>query len=202
MVRAAAAAANGHAGAQLSVLEDKCIGAKVSVWWPLDEAWYTGTVSGRCVYVFNWGVRGQESVDRCIDTRSACGGNWMNHAVRVSRCTLVGSQCAWANNQHGWVSGTGAIGLFCIHKSPEDASSSSSCIRTPALWHMRRGAEYGRCLTGDHSATNCALLPHQKSRQKFMHSSVNNATRGGSTAGGVMTSAVSSGALAVDAQHS
>lgn len=45
IVRATAAAAAGHAGAQLAVLGDKAVGAKVKVWWPLDEDWYTGLVS-------------------------------------------------------------------------------------------------------------------------------------------------------------
>lgn len=44
LVRATAAAAAGHAGAQLSVLGDKCVGAEVEVWWPLDEAYYKGLV--------------------------------------------------------------------------------------------------------------------------------------------------------------
>jgi hypothetical protein len=45
LVRATAAAAAGHSGAQLSVLGDKAVGAEVEVWWPLDQAWYRGVVS-------------------------------------------------------------------------------------------------------------------------------------------------------------
>jgi hypothetical protein len=45
LVRATAAAASGHAGAQLSVLGDKAVGAEIDVWWPLDQAWYKGLVS-------------------------------------------------------------------------------------------------------------------------------------------------------------
>jgi hypothetical protein len=45
LVRATAAAASGHAGAQLSVLGDKAVGADIEVWWPLDQAWYKGVVS-------------------------------------------------------------------------------------------------------------------------------------------------------------
>lgn len=33
------------AGAKLAVLEEKSIGASVSVYWPLDDKWYTGVVS-------------------------------------------------------------------------------------------------------------------------------------------------------------
>lgn len=28
------------------MLEDKSLGAKLSVYWPLDQKWYTGVVSG------------------------------------------------------------------------------------------------------------------------------------------------------------
>lgn len=45
LVRATAAAAAGHAGAQLAVLADKAVGADIEVWWPLDQAWYKGVVS-------------------------------------------------------------------------------------------------------------------------------------------------------------
>lgn len=38
--RAAAAAAAGHSGAQIAVLKHAAIGARISVWWPLDEHWY------------------------------------------------------------------------------------------------------------------------------------------------------------------
>jgi hypothetical protein len=30
----------GHAGAQLAVLAEGAVGAAISAWWPLDEAWY------------------------------------------------------------------------------------------------------------------------------------------------------------------
>lgn len=46
VIRAAAAAASGHSGAQLAILGDVAVGAKVQVWWPLDENWYDGTVTG------------------------------------------------------------------------------------------------------------------------------------------------------------
>jgi hypothetical protein len=49
LVRATAAAASGHAGAQLSVLGDKAVGAEIDVWWPLDQAWYKGLVSSSLV---------------------------------------------------------------------------------------------------------------------------------------------------------
>jgi hypothetical protein len=47
LVRATAAAASGHGGAQLAVLGDKAVGADIEVWWPLDQAWYKGVVSVR-----------------------------------------------------------------------------------------------------------------------------------------------------------
>ncbi|KAK9917248.1 hypothetical protein WJX75_002338 [Coccomyxa subellipsoidea] len=43
--RAAAAAAAGHSGAQVAVNGASAVGARVSVWWPLDEEWYMGTVT-------------------------------------------------------------------------------------------------------------------------------------------------------------
>ncbi|KAK9799826.1 hypothetical protein WJX73_006324 [Symbiochloris irregularis] len=46
VIRAAAAAAAGHSGAQLAVLREGAIGARIRVWWPLDEDWYAGTVTG------------------------------------------------------------------------------------------------------------------------------------------------------------
>ncbi|KAL0049698.1 hypothetical protein WJX82_007869 [Trebouxia sp. C0006] len=42
--RAAAAAAAGHSGAQIAILKHAAIGARISVWWPLDEHWYSGVV--------------------------------------------------------------------------------------------------------------------------------------------------------------
>lgn len=44
-IRTAAAAAAGHAGAQLSVLGEAARGAKVKVWWLLDERWYEGLIT-------------------------------------------------------------------------------------------------------------------------------------------------------------
>ncbi|GAX78498.1 hypothetical protein CEUSTIGMA_g5937.t1 [Chlamydomonas eustigma] len=44
VVRATASAAAGLTGGQLAVLGADAVGARVSVWWPLDEAWYEGTV--------------------------------------------------------------------------------------------------------------------------------------------------------------
>ena len=38
-IRAAAAAAAGHSGAQLAILGADAIGARAKVWWPLDENW-------------------------------------------------------------------------------------------------------------------------------------------------------------------
>ena len=38
--RAAAAAAAGHSGAQIAILKQAAVGARISVWWPLDEHWY------------------------------------------------------------------------------------------------------------------------------------------------------------------
>ena len=46
IIRGAAAAAAGHSGAQLAVLGEAAIGATVQIWWPLDENWYTGVVTG------------------------------------------------------------------------------------------------------------------------------------------------------------
>ncbi len=43
--RAREAAAAGSEGGWLAVHGAKAIGARVSVWWPLDEAWYDGVVS-------------------------------------------------------------------------------------------------------------------------------------------------------------
>ncbi|BDA42016.1 probable BsuMI modification methylase subunit YdiP at N-terminal half [Coccomyxa sp. Obi] len=43
--RAAAAAVGGHSGAQVAVAGESAIGARISVWWPLDEDWYTGFVT-------------------------------------------------------------------------------------------------------------------------------------------------------------
>jgi len=45
MIRAAAAAASGHSGAQIAVHGEAAIGARVEVWWPLDEDWYQGVVT-------------------------------------------------------------------------------------------------------------------------------------------------------------
>ena len=45
VIRGAAAAAAGHSGAQLAILGDAALGAKVEVWWPMDENWYSGTVT-------------------------------------------------------------------------------------------------------------------------------------------------------------
>ena len=39
--RVAAAAAAGHSGAQVAVLRMGAIGARLKIWWPLDEAWYS-----------------------------------------------------------------------------------------------------------------------------------------------------------------
>ena len=44
-IRSAAAAAAGHAGAQLAILGEAARGAKIKVWWPLDEDWYEGTIT-------------------------------------------------------------------------------------------------------------------------------------------------------------
>lgn len=41
--RAAAAAAAGHSGAQIAILKQAALGARISVWWPLDEHWYRCT---------------------------------------------------------------------------------------------------------------------------------------------------------------
>jgi hypothetical protein len=35
------------AGAQLAVMGAKAVGAHISVWWPLDESWYSGEVGRR-----------------------------------------------------------------------------------------------------------------------------------------------------------
>ncbi|BDA51428.1 probable BsuMI modification methylase subunit YdiP at N-terminal half [Coccomyxa sp. Obi] len=43
--RTAAAAAGGHSGAQVAVRGEDAIGARISVWWPLDEDWYSGCVT-------------------------------------------------------------------------------------------------------------------------------------------------------------
>jgi hypothetical protein len=43
-MRAAAAAAGGHAGAQLAVMGEAAVGARVSVWWPMDGQWFAGQV--------------------------------------------------------------------------------------------------------------------------------------------------------------
>ncbi len=45
MMRAAAAAAGGHAGAQLAVMGEGAVGARVVVWWPIDGKWFNGVVS-------------------------------------------------------------------------------------------------------------------------------------------------------------
>ncbi len=51
LVRACAAAAAGHVGAQLAVLGEKALGARLDVYWPLDQERYQGTVGG-------WGLAG------------------------------------------------------------------------------------------------------------------------------------------------
>lgn len=43
--RVAAAAAAGHSGAQVAARGQRAIGARLSVWWPLDEEWYSGSVT-------------------------------------------------------------------------------------------------------------------------------------------------------------
>eukprot|EP00210_Caulerpa_lentillifera_P001820 g1750.t1 len=45
-VRAQAAAAAGHVGAQVAIHREKAIGAKVELYWPLDQKWFPGTVTG------------------------------------------------------------------------------------------------------------------------------------------------------------
>ncbi|KIY92615.1 hypothetical protein MNEG_15347 [Monoraphidium neglectum] len=45
VMRAAAAAAGGHAGAQLAVMGEAAVGARVSVWWPMDGQWFAGQVT-------------------------------------------------------------------------------------------------------------------------------------------------------------
>jgi hypothetical protein len=44
-VRCAAAAAGGHAGAQVAIAREAAVGARVSVFWRDDDDWYTGTVT-------------------------------------------------------------------------------------------------------------------------------------------------------------
>jgi len=43
-VKVARNAKTGHPGAQLTALGDKSIGWRIEVYWPLDDAWYEGTV--------------------------------------------------------------------------------------------------------------------------------------------------------------
>lgn len=43
-IRAQAAAAAGHVGAQVAIHRDKAIGAKVELYWPLDQKWFPGIV--------------------------------------------------------------------------------------------------------------------------------------------------------------
>jgi hypothetical protein len=49
--RAREAAAAASEGGWLAAHGGGAVGARVSVWWPLDEAWYDGVVSG------GWGLR-------------------------------------------------------------------------------------------------------------------------------------------------
>lgn len=66
LVRATAAAAAGHAGAQLAVLGEKAVGADVEVWWPLDQAWYKGVVSGQAgLQGGGWRACGSAAVQVC-----------------------------------------------------------------------------------------------------------------------------------------
>ena len=52
--RAAAAAAAGHSGAQIAILKQAAVGARISVWWPLDEHWYRCA----CGRLYGWGRGG------------------------------------------------------------------------------------------------------------------------------------------------
>ena len=45
MIRTAAAAAAGHSGAQIAVHRAAAVGARVEVWWPLDEDWYVSSLT-------------------------------------------------------------------------------------------------------------------------------------------------------------
>jgi ribosome biogenesis GTPase A len=51
VARAAAAAAAGHVGGQLAALGEAAVGARVRLWWQLEDAWFDGTVS---FFVFFW----------------------------------------------------------------------------------------------------------------------------------------------------
>jgi hypothetical protein len=68
LLRACAAAASGHVGAQLSVLGDKAVGARLRVYWPLDQAWYEGVVSGGR----EAGKRQRRAAGRCALPRGSC----------------------------------------------------------------------------------------------------------------------------------
>ena len=72
--RAAAAAAVGHSGAQIAILKQAAVGARISVWWPLDEHWYRctpGTTAGA------WGRRGgQEAGGGWGGANSSGGVTW------------------------------------------------------------------------------------------------------------------------------
>jgi len=43
-VRAQAAAAAGHVGAQVAIHRHRAAGAKIEVYWPLDQKWFLGIV--------------------------------------------------------------------------------------------------------------------------------------------------------------
>jgi hypothetical protein len=92
-VRAAAAAMAGHVGGQLALLGEAAIGARISVWWPLDEAWYNGQVCA-CAHALERCGRGAEQSLRdgsmcdastpesarhavgCMPTSTRVGGHW------------------------------------------------------------------------------------------------------------------------------
>lgn len=69
--RAAAAAAAGHSGAQIAILKQAAVGARISVWWPLDEHWY------RCAPgCIAWAPRGVGAGEG--------GGGWWQTGPRVT----------------------------------------------------------------------------------------------------------------------
>ena len=68
--RAAAAAAAGHSGAQIAILKQAAVGARISVWWPLDEHWYRCALPwGRGGVLGEGGNRGVGGAGHCDGVR-------------------------------------------------------------------------------------------------------------------------------------
>lgn len=135
LVRAFAAAAAGHTGAQLAILGTKAVGARVQVWWPLDEDWYPGVVTGCAlaspprmhavhVDVFYIGTPSHELVQS--PSSRSCDGRLLASHRRPSSAS---SACMRLRCEPG---GTGAVAEDDVGRRHGGPSSSAPEISTGA----------------------------------------------------------------------